>query len=95
MKESPRCCRWFLIASSAAIDAATVPRYVPVRIGFQLSRDPRYSHAGQALMDKWSEFVMAHAVRRDETGCHEADGDDGERTTRPRPRRSVRRTLFA
>ena len=66
-----------------------------VRIGFQLSRDPRYSHAGQALMDTWREFVMAHAVRRDETGCHATDGDDGERTTRPRPRRSVRRTLFA
>ena len=38
-----------------------------VRIGFKLSRDPRFADQCQAIMDTWLENVMKHAVIRDFT----------------------------
>jgi len=45
-----------------------------VRIGFLLSRAPRFAGAGpQAVMDVWRAFVMPHAVERCQSGAGRAD----------------------
>ena len=45
--------------------AATRARAVElVRIGFKLSRDPRFAGECQAIMDTWRDYTMAHSVTR-------------------------------
>ena len=38
-------------------------------IGHRLSREPRFAAVAQALLDVWVEWVMPHAVRREDSAC--------------------------